>query len=203
MSELINFPGGRGRIDPNENVITDKPLRMRWGDWRTQKVLQVHVGAAAAYEDARQECLAKGMDPAAQVPPAFELAGGEKDTVMGLLRFRDSEAKQRRVFLLAVLTETLIGVPCAILRTDLIRRVYHEVDAISRELSLRWGGDCQRLLPPLNEDAMEPDFLAKAMINIDNLREFFDVATSLADGRYTKLAKNYVLYFPRSFRSVG
>ncbi|ADK85221.1 conserved hypothetical protein [Desulfarculus baarsii DSM 2075] len=198
MSDLINFPG-EPRAVAADNVIADKPMRLRWGDWRTHKVLQAHVGAAAAYEDQRREFLSRGQSPAAQMPPGFELDGGEKDTALALLRFRGDEGKQRRLMLLAVLTEALISVPCAILRTDLIRRVYQQVGELSRELGHRWSGDCQRLLPPLNEDAHEPDFLAKALINIDNLREFFDTATRIADERYQKMAKSYVFYYPRGF----
>lgn len=196
MSEIIKFPGGQAKGP--DNVITQKPMRLRWGQWRTAKVLQAHVGAAAVYEDLRQELLAQGKDPAAQMPPAFQLDGGERDTALALLRFRDDEASQRKVMLLAAFTESLISAPCAILRTDLIRRVYQEVEKLSRELGVRWVSHCGRILPPLNEDAMEPNFLAKALIDIDNLQEFFEAVGQLAAQRYEKLAKGYVFYFPRN-----
>ena len=195
MSDIIKFPdkGLPGR----DNVITTKPMRLRWGGWRSNKILQVHVGAAAVYEDFRQECIAQGRDPASQVPPAHELSGGLRETALALLRFRNSEQQQRRAYYLAALLEALITAPCAILRTDLIRRVYREVETLSEELGLRWSSHSGRLMLSLEQDAKDPDMMSKRLENIDNLSRFFEEIRDISDSRYQTLAKSYVLYYPR------
>lgn len=194
MSDIIRFPE---KSATGDNVITDSPMRLRWGEWRSTKILQVHVGAAALYEDYRQEALAHGHDPAAQVPPAHTLSGGTRETALALLRFRNSREKQIRAYYLAALIEALITSPCAILRTDLIRRVYHEVETISDELGLRWSSRSGRLMLALERDARDPDSMGKRLHDIDNLSNFFQEVQDISASRYHDLAKNYVLYFPR------
>ncbi len=195
MSDIIKFPdkGLPGR----DNVITTKPMRLRWGEWRSNKILQVHVGAAAIYEDFRQECIEQGHDPASQVPPAHELSGGIRETALALLRFRNNEQQQRRAYYLAALLEALITAPCAILRTDLIRRVYREVETLSDELGLRWSSHSGRLMLLLEQDAKDPDMMNKRLENIDNLSRFFDEIRDISGSRYQALATNYILYYPR------
>lgn len=195
MSDIIKFPG-QSRAG-QDNVITTKPMRLRWGDWRSSKILQVHVGAAAIYEDFRQQCLEQGRDPAAQVPPAHDLNGGVRETALALLRFRNSEEKQRRAYNLAALLEALITAPCAILRTDLIRRVYHKVETISDELGLRWSSHSGQLMLALEQDAKDPNMMSRRLEDIDNLSRFFEEVQAISDSRYQALASNYVLYFPR------
>ncbi len=197
MNDIIDFPGPPAPPgSPREHVICDRPLRLRWGDWRTQYILQVHVQSAAVYEDLRAECLAQGRDPSGQMPPGFTLDGGMHHTGMALLRFKDDEERLIEVGYLAALMEALVNTPCAILRTDLIRRVYQEVESMSARLGLRWSGRVGHFMLPLNEDAREPDAFARQVAPLDNLKDFFDTLKHIARSRHESLKKGYVLYYP-------
>jgi hypothetical protein len=98
---------------------------------------------------------------------------------------------------LACLMEALVNTPCAILRTDLIRRVYQEVDRLSGRLALRWRGRAERFLLPLNRDALDPQAFVRRVAPLDNLQEFFQALRAIAQERHQDLAKNYVIYYPR------
>lgn len=201
MNDLIDFPGGNRPPVPTADgsrsrVICDKPLRMRWGDWRTRHALQVHLQAAAVYEDYREECAREGRDPSGQIPPGFALDGGMHHTALALLRYKSDEQSQRDVGYLSALMEALLNTPCAILRTDLIRRVYQEVENTSKRLGLRWAGQVGHFMLPLNEDAREPQSFARRVAPLDNLKDFFATLREIADQRHESLKKGYVLYYP-------
>jgi hypothetical protein len=194
MDGAGGFSGGECR----EHVICDRPVRLRWGDWRVRHVLQVHVRAAAIYEDERAEAVAAGRAPGGNMPMGFELEGAAAQTALGLLRHRADEARQVEVGYAAALMEALVHTPCAILRTDLIRRVYQEAESLSARLGLVWRGDGRsHFLLPLNEDAREPDAFARRVAPLANLAEFFATLRDIAAERHEKLKKGYVLYYPR------
>ncbi len=190
-TEFPGPPAGDGHI------ISQGPYRLRWGDWRTVNIIQVHVHPAAIYEDQRQEALAQGRDPGGQMPPHFVLDGGMHETAQAILRHREDEEALRQVNYLAALMEALVNTPCAILRTDLIRRVYQEVETLSNRLGLRWRGRAGHFLLPLNEDALNPQMLEQRVAPLDNLQEFFRTLKEIAGQRHQALAKSYVIYYPR------
>lgn len=194
MSGSKEFPGPPAG---DQHVISDSPYRLRWGDWRTAHIIQVHVHPAAIYEDQRQEALAQGRDPGGQMPPHFVLDGGMHETAQAFLRHRQNEEALREVTYLAALMEALVNTPCAILRTDLIRRVYQEVEGLSQRLGLRWRGRAGHFLLPLNEDAGNPQALEQRVAPLDNLQEFFRTLKEIAGQRHQALAKGYVIYYPR------
>jgi hypothetical protein len=119
------------------HVITDSPMRLRWGDWRTNQIIQVHVRPAAQYEDQRAEMLAAGQGMPGQMPAHYSLDKGLRDTALALLRHRHRPEAQKQVIYLAALMETLLTAPCPILRTDLIRKVYQEVEQLGTQLGIR------------------------------------------------------------------
>jgi len=182
--------------DP-DNVITQSPLRLRWGDWRKRQPLLVHVGSAAGYEEFRQEAKAQGQDPAGQVPAGFELEDAAAQTAMALLRHRDNEPRLLEVGYAACLMETLLNTPCAILRTDLIRRVYQEAQEVSAGLGISWRGRGGCFMLPLNEDARQPHAFAQRVEPIADLKELFATLRDIAGQRYQSLKKGYVIYYPR------
>jgi hypothetical protein len=201
LSGIIDFPGGGSTTGPpsdsyRDHVICDQPLRMRWGDWRTQYIMQIHVQAAANFEDYREDCLAKGGDPSGQIPAGFSLDGGMHQTAVSLLRYKANQERQEEVTYLSALMEALVNTPCAILRTDLIRRVYQEVDDLSAKLGIRWAGRVGHFMLPLNEDARAPNSFARRVSPLDNLKDFFGTLKEIADERYQFLKKGYVLYYP-------
>lgn len=198
VDRVIPFPGGAGR----EHVITDQPMRLRWGPWRTGRIIQVHVGSAAIYEDYREDCLQKGQDPSGQMPPHFVLEGGQQDTALGLLRHREDAGKQEQVCYLACLLEALINAPSAILRTDLIRRVYQEVNRLSQALGFRWRGGEGRFIPPVNQDAGDPHHFARMVSPLSNLQEFYAALRGYAADRYRILSREYVIYYPGRLRPL-
>lgn len=195
MGSTLEFPTPPGGGD--DHVISQSPYRLRWADWRIANIILVHVQSAAVYEDQRQEDLAQGREPGGQVPPHFVLDGGMQQTAMAILRHHRDPQALRDISYLAALMEALVNTPCAILRTDLIRRVYQEVDALSSRLSLRWQGQAEQFLLPLNEDAQHPGLFAQRVPPLDNLQEFFQVLGEIADQRHQALGKSYVFYYPR------
>ncbi len=195
MSPTIQFPTGKPPGD--DHIISQAPFRLRWGDWRTTRIIQVHVAAAAVYEDQRQECLEQGRDPSAHMPVHFSLEDSLHLTALALLRHRQDAQALQDVTYLSLLMEALINTPCAILRTDLIRRVYQEVEAYSQRLSLRWQGRGSQFMLPLNQDAQDANKLARVLGPLDNLQEFFAALKGLAQERHTALATGYVFYYPR------
>lgn len=199
MSPVIDFPGGpppAGR----EHVICDTPLRLRWGDWATPHIVQVHVGSAALYEDHREECLEKGLDPSGEMPPHLTLDGGMRGTALAMLRFRNDEKRLLDVAYLAGLMECLINIPSPILRTDLIRRVYQEIETLGQTLGrLTWKGQAGHFMLPVMEDAGNPHRLANALSGVDNLQDFFNTVRRISHERHQSLAKTYVIYYPRRF----
>ena len=197
MDQVIPFPGSK-----REHVITDQPMRLRWGPWRTGRILVVHVRSAATYEEYREQCLENGLDPSGHMPPHFALEGGSQDTALAFLRHRDDAPAQKSVCYLACLLEALLNTPSAILRTDLIRRVYQEVDQLSEELGFRWRGGESRFIPPVNQDAADPQQFSRLVAPVSNLQEFFAVLRDYADNRYRILAREYVIYYPSRLRST-
>lgn len=170
---------------------------MRWGDWQTPHVIQVHVGSAAQYEHQRSEDLAAGRTLGYQMPPHFTLDGGMNETAMSLLRHRKSADTLQQVSYLAGLMECLINVPCAILRTDLIRRVYQEIHDLSGSLAVNWRGRVGHFMLPVMEDAGNPKRLENAVRDLDNLKDFFATVRNVTDERHQALAKKFVIYYPR------
>lgn len=197
MDQVITFPGN-GR----EHVITDQPMRLRWGPWRTARVVLVHVRSAAGYEEYREQCLERGQDPSGQMPPHFALEGGAQDTALGFLRHREDAEAQRQVCYLACLLEALLNAPSDILRTDLIRRVYQEVDRLSQELAFRWRGGQSRFIPPTNQDAADPHHFERMVAPVSNLQDFYALLQDYAGQRYHSLSRDYVFYFPPRLRSA-
>ena len=124
---------------PRDHIITDAPMRLRWGDWRTSQIIQVHVRTAAAYEDQRSETLAAGRGLPGHMPAHYNLDRGMRDTALGLLRHRHQPDEQKQVLYLAALMQTLLTAPCPILRTDLIRNVYAEVKRLSSRLCVSFS----------------------------------------------------------------
>jgi len=206
MSNIIQFPPGhggpsQGPAAATDNRITDGPLCLRWGDWRTTRIIQVQLEPALSFEQTRADFIARGLEPAAaaaaHMPPHFTLDGGAYETALALLRWREQESAQIEVGYLACLMEALVHAPCPVLRTDLIRRVYQEVKALSKKLRLAWRGQAGHFMLPLVEDARESDSLARLVVGLDNLQDFFAALRGLAQKRHQALARGYVIYYPR------
>ena len=196
-SQKPSSGGGFRPGPPPDNVITQRPLRLRWGDWRIQQVIQVHVQPAAAYEEQRVRDWRAGRPLGSQMPPHFVLDGGAAETALALMRHREDEDALQEVGYLAALMEALLNTPCPILRTDLIRRVYQEVERLSNRLGVRWGARGGSFLLPLNQDAQNPHWFRHALAPLGNLQEFFATLREIARQRHQRLAREYVLYYPR------
>lgn len=197
MSDIIDFPSKKPKKP--DNVITDAPMRLRWGDWRTTNILQVHVRSAAGYEDYRAKQINKGLEPGGKMPAHIALTNGLNETALAVLRHRHNQENLIKVGFLAALMETLVNTPCAILRTDLIRRVYSEVEKLSTSLNLSWRGGANRFMLPLLEDqAQLMDFKCR-VAPLNCLNTLFETLDEIARERQEKLARQYVFYYPRGF----
>jgi hypothetical protein len=134
------------------------------------------------------------------MPAHFSLEGSLADTALALLRHRSDPSRLEKATYLSLLMEALVNIPCPILRTDLIRRVYQEVDALSQRLGLRWRGRAESFVLPLYEDALHPRTLELALARVDSLQKFFSTLLEISATRHALLARNYVLYYPRNPR---
>ncbi len=190
---VIGFPSA-----PEDNQICVKPLRLRWGAWASPRIIQVHVQSAAQFEHQRMVRAAAGQLPDAQMPPHLVLDGPMHETALAVLRLRRDEGELLDLAYLCGLMEALINTPCAILRTDLLRRVYQEAEHYGRRLMVRWQGHAGRFLLPVLEDASDPGRFERQVAPLNNLQDFFAAVRSITAERHASLAKNYVIYYPRN-----
>ena len=197
MSHIIDFPGNKPKKP--DNVITDAPMRLKWGDWRTTNILQVHVRSAAGYEDYRAELIKKGRKPGGKMPAHIACTNGLNETALAVLRHRHNQEDLIKVGFLAALMETLVNTPCDILRTDLIRRVYGEVEKLSKSLDLSWRGGANRFMLPLLEDQAQLMDFKRRVAPLNRLNTLFKTLDEIARERQEKLAREYVFYYPRGF----
>ncbi len=127
------------------------------------------------------------------MPPHFSLEGNLAEVARALLRHHHDPGALEEVHYLGALLEALLASPCAILRTDLIRRVYQEVERFSTRLGLRFHAQGGGFLLPLAEDAGHPHALQARVAAIDNLATLF--ATLRVSDPLPK-CPGYVIYSP-------
>jgi hypothetical protein len=99
MAEVIDI---RRKPHGMENLIADRPLEWRRGDWHTGAALLCTATESARFEAHRKEALqVDGHSHIATVPNHFKLDGGYHYTTLGLFRHRNDETMMRRVYQLA------------------------------------------------------------------------------------------------------
>lgn len=194
MADLIDLTP---RLPHLDNLITPTPLEWRRADWQTGVVMLCTRKEAERFEAHRLEALrVKGHRHIGTVPNHFKLDGGYHYTVMGLFRYRDDEALMRRVYYLAGLMEAVTNAPSAILRTDLLRRVYQTILDDRERLGVVWRGHARHFLLPLHPDFYNTNLLFHRISGAESLKDLYQKIQAETDAQFDILARHYVIYMP-------
>jgi hypothetical protein len=197
MGDVIRFErGGEGR----ENLIVDRPIAFRRGDWAAGEALLCLREESRNYEAHRAEAPARpGHRHIRSLPNAFKLGGGCHYTALGLYRHRENEAAMRRVYRLAGCMECVTGVPTPVLRTDLLRRFYDFILSEREALQVAWRGSVDRYLLPLHRCHYSHETFFNRAAAAPSLKDLFQTIEAETGRQFDLLAAHYVIYVPESF----
>jgi len=196
MAELIDLTKKFRDLD---NLLALQPLEWRRADWLTGYVMMCTREESKRFEAHRLEAYrVKGHKHIGTVPNHFKLDGGYHFTVMGLFNHRDDEAMMRRVYYLAGLMEAVTNAPSAILRTDLLRRVYQTIMEERERLGVVWRGHIRHFLLPLHPDFHNSNLLFHQIGSAESLKDLYQRIRVETDAQFDILARRYVFYLPES-----
>jgi hypothetical protein len=194
MAELIDLTQRLSNLD---NLIAPAPLEWRRADWLTGFVLQCTREESKGFEAHRLEAYrVHGHKHIGTVPNHFKLDGGYHFTVMGLFHHREDEAAMRQVYYLAGLMEAVTNAPSAILRTDLLRRVYQTIMEERERLGVVWRGHVRHFLLPLHADHYNSNLLFHRIGSAESLKDLYQQIRAETDTQFEILAQYYVFYLP-------
>jgi hypothetical protein len=197
MAELIDLTK---RFPHQDNLIALEPLEWRRADWLTGYVMLCTREESQRFEAHRLEaCRVKGHQHIGSVPNHFRLDEGYHYTAMGLFRHHADEGAMRRVYYLAGLMEAVTNAPSAILRTDLLRRVYQSILEERERLGVVWRGHVRHFLLPLNPDYYNANLLFHRIGSAESLKDLFHKIQAETDTQFDILAQHYVFYMPECF----
>ena len=197
MAELIDLTQRFPNLD---NLIAPEPLEWRRADWLTGYVMLCTREESKRFEAHRLEAYrVQGHKHIGSVPNHFRLDGGYHYTAMGLFRHRDDEASMRRVYYLAGLMEAVTNAPSAILRTDLLRRVYQTIMEERERLGVVWRGHVRHFLLPLHADYYNSNLLFHRIGSAESLKDLYQKIQAETDAQFDILAQRYVFYLPERF----
>ena len=188
------------KVHKNSNLITLHPVEFRRGDWRGGNAMMCSREESENYERHRLEAVGtQGHQHIAFVPSHIALDDGYIYTVLGLYRYRNDEAKMRRVYRLASLMECVTNAPSPILRTDLLRRFYKSITEERDELNVVWRGNVQHFMLPFYPHHYNPNVFLHRIANAESLKDLYTVIQTESDAQFDVLAKRYVIYLPEGF----
>ena len=197
MAELIDLTQ---RLPNLDNLIVPAPLEWRRADWLTGFVMQCTREESKRFEVHRLEAYrVEGHKHIGTVPNHFRLDGGYHFTVMGLFHHREDEAAMRQVYYLAGLMEAVTNAPSAILRTDLLRRVYQTIMEERERLGVIWRGHVRNFLLPLHADHYNSNLLFHRIGSAESLKDLYQQIQAETDAQFKILAQCYVFYLPERF----
>jgi hypothetical protein len=194
MADVIDLTQ---RLPNLDNLIVPEPLEWRRADWLTGVVMLCTREESKRFEAHRLEAYQlKGHKHIGTVPNHFKLDDGYHYTVMGLFRHRQDEASMRRVYYLAGLMEAVTNAPSAILRTDLLRRVYQTIMEERERLGVIWRGHVRHFLLPLHADYYRSNMFFHRIGSAESLKDLFQQIQAETDAQFDILAQRYVFYLP-------
>ena len=197
MAEVIDLTEKFQNLD---NLLALQPLEWRRAEWLTGYVIMCTREESKQFEAHRREAYqVKGHKHIGSVPNHFKLDGGYHYTVMGLFRHRDDETIMRRVYYLAGLMEAVTNAPSAILRTDLLRRVYQSIMEERERLGVVWRGHIRHFLLPLRPDFYNSNLLFHQIGSAESLKDLYQKIQAETDAQFDILAQHYVFYLPERF----
>ncbi len=174
-----------------ENLIAKEPFEFRRARWQSINFLQVRKDVSARYE---REYRDKGDK--AFVPPHFVLDKGMDITIAALFRHRNLLDTMKEIYLLATMMDLLINKVSPLLRTDLIRSIYHKVFEQKEKLGVYWTGPVHNVLLPLEPSFWDENEYRQAISKARTLKELYTVLTQASEEMFLILAKEYTFYCP-------
>ena len=193
MSKVIPFPQKK---DPAGHFITQKPFRFRRAEWETRTPAMVGLHQAALFEEHLED--SAGPDRQVSfVPPHVPLKGGLGQTVMALYNHRNDEVLMKQVYLLAGMMELATRLSHGLLRTDLIRRLFENIQNLSISLNLRWNSGKEGFLLPLPESLYPCSRLARNLEPARTFKELLHLLETETKAQFGLAAEHFVYYLPR------
>lgn len=201
MAKVIRLAERRAIQD---NLILDKPLEFRRGDWETGFALLCTRKESRRYEAHRRAARkVPGHSHIAQVPNHLKLADGYHYTVRGLFQNRHDSAMMERVYRLAGLMECVTNASSPVLRTDLLRRLYQTILQERDVLKTVWKGNVGQFLLPLYSDHYNRDVFFYRIQTASSLKQLYTVIEEESAEQFLLLGHHYVIYLPESFPNAA
>ncbi|MBF0496321.1 MAG: hypothetical protein HQK58_07065 [Deltaproteobacteria bacterium] len=131
------------------------------------------------------------------VPTHFPLSIGESQTLLGLYQVRDREEDLDQVYYLAGLMECLLNYHQPVLRTDLIRKFYDEINILKSRLGVHWRGNSDHFLLPLASMHYDASVFIVEVERATTMKELLAVIKDGTAEQLTLLKNEYVFYLPK------
>jgi len=200
VAKVITLPD---RAGVDDNTLSLEPFCFRRAGWLLSAPAQVARPQAEVYQERRRQALKAGQ-PADFTPSYLTLKGSLAQTLGALFRFRDDESQMRQVYFLAGLMEAATGLSHDLLRSDLIRRVFAEIEENSTRLQVRWQSWDQGFLLPICTQGENLSTAARLQQNLGRartLKEFLVRLKEETDAQFDLAGRRFIYYLPPSWTS--
>ena len=198
MAKVITLPD---RVGVDGDTLCREPFCFHRAGWLLSTPAQVARPEAEVYQERRRQALKAGR-PADFTPSCLTLKGSLAQTLGALFRFRDDESQMRQTYFLAGLMEAATGLSHDLLRSDLIRRVFAEIEENSTRLQVRWQSWDQGFLLPISthgENFSTAARLQQSLGRTRTLKEFLVRLEGETDAQFDLAGRRFIYYLPPSW----
>jgi len=200
VAKVITLPDRTGADD---STLSLEPFCFRRAGWLLSAPAQVARPEAEVYQERRRQALKAGR-PADFTPSCLTLKGSLAQTLGALFRFRDNEPQMRQTYFLAGLMEAATSLSHDLLRSDLIRRVFAEIEENSTRLQVRWQSWDQGFLLPIcthGDNLSTAARLQQSLGRARTLKEFLVRLKGETDVQLDLAGRRFIYYLPLSWTS--
>lgn len=182
MSKVIPFPPGG-----DSPVLATEPLAFVEAWWHPAVPLMTD-----------RRCLTPDlvMGPGAAAPDGLDLEGGPARTLLALFRLREQADLMTQVYFLAGLMELTTRLRHEVLRTDLLRRVFKEIDRLATQLGLRWSAGTSQFLLPIELSGGEAPPLETILKPAATLKALLAALRAETDRQLARAGRDFVFFVP-------
>lgn len=179
-----------------ENLICTEPWEFRKADWESKHFIQMLKSQSAKLETHRKEIYQRGDKGVWHLPSHFTLRGGMAYTIQAVYTYRKNEKKMREAYYLAGLIDCMINQVNPLLRTDLIRDVYKKVITLRKALNMRWYGQLDQVLFPVDDQFYSSIEYKYRLSRAKSIKELYHLIREGIDEMFDILSLEYVFYSP-------
>ena len=184
------------KLEPPDNLITLKPWEFRRVDWESKHFIQMSKSLSAKLERHRKEVYKKGERRVGCLPAHLVLRSGMANTIQSLFTYRDNERRMREVYYLAGLIDCLINQVNPLLRTDLIRDMYKNINRLKTDLNISWYGHVDQVLFPIDAQFYNSDEYRVSLSRAKTMKKLYRFIREGTDEMFDILSREYVFYSP-------